>query len=72
VKVEYKYDARSGTQESPSLRRMVAVYYYTGEEVGPGRYQCTFCGNHTTVARIRVLPPCQACDSPEFALEAAA
>jgi hypothetical protein len=54
------------------FRPKAQVYYYTGERVGPGRYVCTFCGKDTVADKSRVLPPCNACDSSEFALDAAA
>jgi len=73
VKIEYRYSAQSGNDELSARRRTVPIYYYyAGERVGPGHYECTFCGETTTVTSTRTLPPCHACDSAEFALAEAA
>ena len=72
MRVEYQYAARAGIDEAAAGRRTAVYYYRTGEQVGPGRYVCTFCGKDVMVAGARTLPPCQTCDSTEYSLEAAA
>lgn len=71
MKVESLYAGPYALDRRP-YRPKIQLYFYTGERVGPGRYVCTFCGKDTVADRFRVLPPCNACDSSEFALDAVA
>ncbi|MHB1131231.1 MAG: zinc ribbon-containing protein [Chloroflexota bacterium] len=66
MKFEYNYAARP--QAPFGLAPRTEVFYYSaGEVVGPGLYECTYCGQTTKVTHPRSLTTCSRCDATEFA-----
>ena len=65
MRVEYGYIVRPEADRhlGPPTE---AIYYSAGEFVSPGIYQCTLCGQATTITHSRALATCSRCDNTEF------